>query len=182
MKRCLIAAFATAFVLCGCVARNSVAEKPEVKSTEPEVVYSDYESFAADYEEKYPSAYEMPLPESSEDMKMREITLGNGSYTVSYDTDDVDEINVIVEYSMTGCVSIDGLIAAQNYVPDSEIIEKNESYFIRKYSSGEMELTMLSGENNTVCKLSVCDDNSSDEELKKKLIEYMQELGMKSNY
>lgn len=180
MKRIIFAAFAAAVIMCGCSSGGSsvnVAEKTTAP-TEPDVIYSDYQEFAAAYKAENPDAYEMPLPEESEDMKIADIALGQNRYTVSYDTSGTEEIEVIVDYSMTGCLSIDGFIAAQNEVPDSEITERTEDYFIRKYSDGKMELTVLSGENNTVCRLTIQDETLTEEQCRQKLMEYKELMGM----
>lgn len=180
MKKPFLAAIAAMMILSGCTSGSgsvSVAEKTQ-PPTEPDVIYSSYEEFAADYKTENPDAFEMPLPEESEDMKIGDITLSHDKYTVAYDTAGTEEVEVIVDYSMTGCMSIEGFIAAQNLVPDSEITEKTDEYFIRKYTSGKMELTMLCGDNNTACRLSVADASLTDEELRQKLLEYKDIIGM----
>lgn len=181
MKKTFLAAIAAMMILSGCTSGSSgsvsVAEKTQ-PPTEPDVIYSSYDEFAADYKAENPDAFEMPLPEESEDMKIEDIALGHDKYTVSYDTAGTEDVEVIVEYAMTGCISIDGFITAQNYIPDSEITEVTEDYFIRKYTDGKMELTVLSGEDNTVCRLSVQDAALSDDQLRQKLLEYKDIMGM----
>lgn len=183
MKRCIFAAIAAGVIICGCTSGESglSSGQAEVRAqppTEPEAVYSDYSEFSAVYKAENPDSYELPLPEESEDMKIEDISLGPERYVVSYDTEGTEDVEVVVEYAMTGCFSIDAFLAAQNKVPGSEISEKTEEYAIRKYESGKLELTALCGDNNTVCRLTIEDDTLSYDQLRQKLLDYKDKMGL----
>ncbi len=149
------------------------AEVPTPETTES---YSDYRAFSEEYSEKHPDAFELPIPEERLS-EVKEITLSDSRYVLDYENEKGQQAEVIVEYSQSGCDSIHGLIIAQGNVDGAEIIERTDDFFIRSYDSGRMELTMLKGDNNTVCIIAV-DGESTSEEKKMLLLAYKKRLGM----
>lgn len=148
-------------------------EAPTPESIE---AYSDYSVFAEEYSAKHPDAFELPIPEERLSA-VKAITLSDDRYVLDYENEAGQHAEVIVEYSQSGCDSIHGLIIAQGNVDGAEIVERADDFFVRSYDSGRMELTMLKGDNNTVCTIAV-DGESTSEEKKMLLLTYKKLLGM----
>ncbi len=148
-------------------------EAPTPETTE---TYSDYSTFAEEYSEKHPDAFELPVPEDKLS-EVKGITLSGSRYVLDCENEAGQQAEVIVEHAKNGCESIHGLIIAQGNVDGSKITERTDDFFIRSYDSGRMELTMLKGDNNTVCTIAV-DGDSTPEEKRELLLVYKKRLGM----
>ncbi len=153
---------------------DSVAEEATVATTAPPVVknYSSYEEFASEFKEKKPSAYQLEIPESQDELKVTKAAFSDINYVLSCENTEGQQLKVTVEYEMTGCETIEALKIANGGTAGSSVIEETETYFIRKNKDGSMILYTLAGENNTVCTIFA---ESCDKET---LLETMESLGL----